>query len=122
MTKLKRVYISGPISGHDYEECKRKFKKIQELLETNGFETFNPMENGLPPESSTAQHMRRDLAELTNEQRPYDTIYMMSGWTHSKGCKTEFDCATAMGMNFIFEDVLMALGIPYGAVITARFK
>ena len=122
MTKPKRVYISGPISGHNYEECRKKFKEVQEGLAKVGIESFNPMGNGLPPESTTAQHMRRDLSTLCREEDPFDTIYMMSGWTHSKGCKTEFDCATAMGMNFIFEDVMATIGIPYGAVVLSRFK
>lgn len=122
MDKPKRVYISGPISGHDLEQQRKKFKAVQERLESIGYETFNPMENGLPADSSTAQHMRRDLSKLCREEDPFDTIYMMSGWTHSKGCKTEFDCATVMGMSFIFEDILNTLGIPTDMIVTSRFK
>ncbi|UKK52112.1 DUF4406 domain-containing protein [Prevotella sp. E13-17] len=107
--RKQRVYISGPISGHNPDEQREKFKIVQERLEFLGFETFNPMENGLPPESSTADHMRRDLSTLCREEDPFDIIYMMQGWTHSKGCKTEFDCATAIGLRVIFEDVVMEL-------------
>lgn len=103
MTK-KRIYISGPISGHDMEERRVAFKKVQLWLEAQDWEVFNPMENGLPAEANTHQHMHRDLAELTNEERPYDAIYMMKRWTHSAGCKLEFDVATAIGMDVYFED------------------
>lgn len=100
-----RIYISGPISGHEWEECKARFKKVQQELEAKEWEVFNPMENGLPFDAGTHEHMHRDLAELTREDRPYDAIYMMRRWTHSKGCKVEFDVATAMGLRVAFEEV-----------------
>lgn len=100
-----RIYISGPISGHDLEERRREFKRVQIMLEAQGFEVFNPMENGLPAEATTNEHMHRDLAELTKEGRnKYDAIYMMRRWTHSKGCKVEFDVATAIGLDVYFEE------------------
>ena len=101
----QRVYISGAISGHDLEERRREFKIVQNMLEEKGFETFNPMENGLPADSTTSQHMRRDLNELTREDKPYDMIYMMKGWNHSAGCWTEFKAALAIGLEVIFEQI-----------------
>lgn len=103
--KKPRIYISGPISGTDIEKTREKFKMIQLMLEEQGYETFNPMENGLPAESTTNEHMHRDLAELTKEgSGRYDAIYMMRRWTHSKGCKVEFDVATAIGLTVYFEE------------------
>jgi hypothetical protein len=94
-----KVYISGPISGHDYEERKKEFKRVQEMLEANGFETFNPMENGLPKDATTQQHMKADLKALLD----CDAIYMMRKWNHTAGCWTEFSNATAIGLEFMFE-------------------
>ena len=102
--KKERVYLSGPISGHDLEERRRAFKEIQERVEKLGLEVFNPLENGLPPESTTHQHMHRDIATLSNEEHPFDIIYMMRNWLHSAGCKLEFDVATAIGMDVHFEE------------------
>lgn len=99
-----RVYISGPISGRDKEERRAAFKKVQTYLEKLGCEVFNPMENGLPFETSTHQHMRRDLNTLTSEEHPFDYIYLMRGWLHSAGCKIEFDAATACGIEVAFEE------------------
>ena len=99
-----RIYISGPISGHNKDERKATFKQVQRSLEAEQWEVFNPTENGLPDEATTRQHMHRDLAELTNEEHPFDAIYMMKGWTHSKGCKVEFDVATAIGLDVYFEE------------------
>ena len=98
-----RVYISGPISGHDLEERRKAFCEVEEKLIKQGIKPFNPMKNGLPAEATTHQHMHRDLSELTNEDHPYTGIYMMKGWLHSAGCKLEFDVATACGMNVYFE-------------------
>lgn len=95
-----RVYISGPISGHNLEERRKAFKEIQEHLEAQGYEPINPMENGLSDEASTHEHMKRDIELLMT----CDYIYMMRRWTHSKGCKVEFDVATAIGLPVFFEE------------------
>ena len=70
MERKERVYISGPISGHDKEERRRAFKEIQLRLEKLGLEVFNPLENGIPAEATTQRHMHRDLATLTREENP----------------------------------------------------
>ena len=68
MKKCKgRVYISGAISYHDIDERRAAFKLVELDLIERGYEVFNPMENGLPADATTAQHMRRDLNELTRE-------------------------------------------------------
>lgn len=100
--KKPRVYISGPISGHDLEERRAAFKIIELELQSKGYEVFNPMENGLPADATTSQHMRRDLNELTREDNPYDYICLMDRWNHSAGCWTEFHDALACGMKVIF--------------------
>lgn len=95
-----RIYISGPISGHNIEERRKAFKEIQSQLEAQGYEPVNPMENGLPDEATTHEHMKRDIELLMT----CDYIYMMRRWTHSKGCKVEFDVATAIGLPVLFEE------------------
>lgn len=96
----KRIYISGPISGHDKEETRRKFKEVQNHLENLGYDVVNPKENGLPEDSPTHAHMKRDIELLMT----CDYIYMMRHFTHSKGCKVEFDVATAIGLPVFFEE------------------
>lgn len=100
-----RIYISGPISGHDIEERRQAFKEVKLMLEAQGWTVFNPKENGLPEDSPTKRHMLRDLSVLTNEDIPFKAIYMMKGWNHSAGCWTEFQVATAIGLEIIFEQV-----------------
>ena len=100
-----RIYISGAISGLNIEERKREFKIIQNMLEERGWTVFNPLENGLPEDSPTNLHMRRDLSVLCNDEIPFQAIYMMKGWNHSAGCWTEFHDALAIGLEVIFEQV-----------------
>lgn len=104
---MKKIYISGPISGHDIEERRKAFKETQEFLETQGYQVENPMENGLPDEATTNDHMKRDIELLLT----CDYIYMMRRWTHSKGCKVEFDVATAIGLPIIFEEANFKEGV-----------
>lgn len=98
--KKQRIYISGPISGHDLTERRQAFKQAQLMLEAQGYEVFNPMENGLPSNATTHEHMKRDIYKLLT----CDAIYILRRWTHSKGCKVEFDIATAIGLGVIFEE------------------
>ena len=99
MEKKNKCYLSGPISGKDLGERRRAFKAAQIMLEAAGYGVVNPMENGLPIEASTNQHMKRDIQLLTE----CDTIFMMDKWNHSQGCYTEFMVATAIGCEVIFE-------------------
>lgn len=101
-----RIYLSGPISGHDLEERRKAFKYAQDYLESQGYTVFNPMENGLPADATTHEHMHRDLAVLTTEEIPFTAIYMMRGWLHSAGCTLEFRVATAIGLEVYFQEAL----------------
>ncbi|MBQ9637449.1 MAG: DUF4406 domain-containing protein [Prevotella sp.] len=94
------IYLSGPISGHDLETRRLDFAAIQQTLEALGHTVFNPMRNGLPAEASTHRHMHADITALLQ----CDAIFMMTGWLHSKGCKLEFDVATAIGLSVYFEE------------------
>lgn len=94
------IYISGPISGRDLTERRETFAATAAKLQALGYDVCNPMENGLPENATTNQHMRRDIEMLMC----CDTIYMMKGWTHSKGCQVELEVATAIGLPVMFEE------------------
>lgn len=42
---FKYVYLSGPISGQDYEERFKAFEEKEEMFKKQGFKVFNPMKN-----------------------------------------------------------------------------
>lgn len=120
---LKYVYLSGPISGQDYEERFKAFEEKEAMFKKLGFKVFNPMKNGLPPDSTTHQHMRRDLSVLTNEEIPISHIFMMEKWTHSAGCWKEFDDAVSCGITVIFEEMSLESGVTsVGKYCRVQFK
>ncbi len=98
--KKPRIYISGPISGHDIEERRRAFQEVEWMLDAQGYEVVNPMKNGLPSDATTHEHMRRDIELLMT----CDYIYLMKKWTHSKGCMVELEVATSIGMPVMLEE------------------
>lgn len=97
----KKVYISGPISGHNIEDRRKAFEEVAVMLDKKGYLPINPMWNGLAADAPSIHHMRKDLKFLNY----CDAIYLMKGWNHSAGCHTEVMNATAIGLTFMFEDV-----------------
>ena len=108
-----RIYISGPISNHDKEEVVERFKKYADYFIEQGYRVFNPLENGLPFDADTHRHMRRDLNILTNEEDPFDYIFMMKRWTHPAGCWKEFEDAVSSGIAVIFEETAPGEGVKF---------
>lgn len=96
---MKKIYISGPISGYDINDRKDAFAKAQEVLELCGYEVRNPFDNGLDREAFTHEHMRADLKMLLD----CDEILMLKGWNRSAGCNVELQCAVAAGLEVCFE-------------------
>lgn len=92
-----KVYISGPISGLLYEEVEKVFNEAEIRLQEQGYEVVNPLNNGLPRESTWNEHMRADLKLLLD----CDAIYMLNGWEYSKGASLEYDLAIDLGFKLI---------------------
>lgn len=95
---MKKIYISGPISGYDYSERKMLFLSIQQELENRDYEVFNPMFNGLPEDATTKEHMRADFMMLCQ----CDAIIMLPRWNHSAGCVQELEVAVSIGCEVMF--------------------
>ena len=106
-----KVYISGPIKGH--EDFIEKFKKAYEEVEEWAM-PVNPVEIGaceqaagvcmFPGDMLETGHtwqcyMRYDIAELVF----CDGIYMLDGWETSKGATEELRIATMLGMEVYFQ-------------------
>lgn len=93
-----KVYISGKISGLDFEEVKAKFAEAEELLTAIGIEAVNPLKNGLPVDDAWIKHLCKDI-EVLND---CDSIYMMDGWQDSVGACIEYDFAVRTGKTVLF--------------------
>lgn len=96
MNNKKKIYISGPISGHDIEERRAAFAAVERMLREEGLEVVNPLKVAFPEGCTHEQYMRVDIALLIG----CDYIYLMKGWDESLGASTEFVVATIAGIEF----------------------
>lgn len=95
-----KVYISGKITGLDYDSVVERFSEADEFLAQIGFEACNPINNGLTKDHTWEQHMVRDIAMLL----PCDAIYMMDNWIESTGARCEYHVANEMGKIILHEN------------------
>ena len=96
---MRKIYISGAITGVDPDVCRSAFEIAEKDLKKQGFVPVNPLNNGLPDTATYDEHMTRDLEMLSECQG----IYMLDGWERSKGCKIEFNFAIAHRIPIAFE-------------------
>lgn len=110
-----RIYISGPVTRQE-ETAKQRFdaaipRVADAALEAGetlkGTEFINPyrvnqeMAYGLNKEAVThAEYMIVSIALLSI----CDTIYMMSGWQQSEGCKQEHRYAMEHGYRIFYQE------------------
>ena len=95
--KRKKAYISGPISGLPFEKVEQAFNDAEIRLQEEGYEVVNPLENGLTKDHSWKEHMKADIKLLME----CDTIYMLKGWTGSKGARIEYQIAVLLEYDII---------------------
>ena len=93
-----RVYISGPITGHD--DYKKRFAEAEKQLAAAGYDVTNPVRatehfNDLTYE----QLMQIDIVLLDF----CDAIYMLPGWQQSKGANREYGYALGAGKTILEE-------------------
>ncbi len=93
----KKVYLSGPITSLPLEDACAMFLRSEKHLRGYGFSVVNPMNNGLSPDSSWEEHMRKDIALLLD----CDYICLLPNYRQSKGAMIELYIATALQMTVI---------------------
>jgi hypothetical protein len=98
-----KCYISGKITGLDYNEAFEKFEKAEKVVEGNDYEPVNPMK--LHPKSDTLtweEYMEKDIGALLR----CDAIYMLSDWSDSKGARVERAIALELGYEVFYQGVI----------------
>jgi len=98
---IKKIYISGPISGRPALEVETEFNLAQQQLQQRYPEAtiVNPL-TLCPVGMEWKEAMRKDLGAMLDE---CDTIAMLPGWEKSRGAKLEFIVATSIGMAYIID-------------------
>lgn len=96
---MKKIYISGPISGLPLETVCNNFTNAEVELLEQGYEPVNPFNNGLPTTATWEEHMRADLKLLLD----CDAIYMLEGWEKSRGARIEYALAVDLKMDIQYQ-------------------
>lgn len=92
-----KIYIAGPITGHDLAERKQAFTNVQAFLEDNQYEVVNPMELPHDHDKSWESYMKECIEALVK----CNAIYLMPGWELSEGARLEFTIASKLKMKII---------------------
>jgi len=97
---MKKLYLSGKITGREIGEAKHHFLTHQLLLGLKGFEVINPFDLHKDYNKDWSDFMRVDIQALCE----CDGIVMLQGWTDSKGAKLEHYIASELGLEIYVED------------------
>ena len=100
-----KVYISGRISGMNYEDARQLFLDAEEELKAEGHELFNPFaysedKFGEPGSLKWEEYMMELLPFVSR----CDAIYMLDGWQKSYGANIEYLWAIRCGKEILFEN------------------
>ena len=106
MSKGKRIYVAGPMSG--LPACNYPaFDKASKILGALGFDVVNPANIGRAHFGSRTNLEDDELEFLLAEELEIlvecDTIYLLRGWERSKGARRELYHAIGNGLKIIME-------------------
>lgn len=96
------TYISGKISADTKEEVQKNLQRFAEKeaeLLMQGREVFNPGKLEQPG-WVWEQYLARDLAFIF-EHNP--KLYMLRGWSESRGARLEYQVGLLLGLDIEFE-------------------
>ena len=96
-----KIYIAGPMTGLPDLNFPA-FKHNADRLRMAGFRVNSPHELNLPADTPWADCMRPALKSMLD----CDIIFMLNGWSSSRGAQVEFALAQKLGFGVIYEDDL----------------
>lgn len=106
MSKAKKIFISGKITGESIYECANKFKQAQSdvLIE---FWEFNSYMDAIIPLNIPDIHFgishKKAMEICLNELKTCTHIYMLSDWKESKGAQIEHQFALENNIQVIYQ-------------------
>lgn len=106
MSKVKKIYLSGPISGRRDRDVAKHFNRVKWLLEYEA-EAAQANVQIISPATLSIMGLEWEsymkIARAIIEDPSIDAICLMKGWEKSDGCKREVKWAAAAGKKFIRE-------------------
>ncbi len=97
---MKKIYISGKITGLDIAIAAMLFGAAHEELEKKNYHPVNPMkEVPYNKDWTWHQYMLADIALIFDCTH----MYMLSNWKESKGARMEHAIAKELEMEIIYQ-------------------
>ena len=90
---VKRIYLSGPMSGLP-ENNYPAFHAAERALVERGHDVINPARPA-PDGWTWLDFMRRAIRDLSTA----DAVATLPGWAHSRGARVEVDLARGLGLD-----------------------
>ena len=94
---MKRIYISGPMTGLPGQNH-NAFHQAAQQLRALGYEVVNPADTPVPSEGI---HLEAWLKADLRQMLDCDTIALLPGWQASKGAHLELHVAHRVGMTVV---------------------
>lgn len=96
---MKKVYISGQITGLTEKEVETKFLAGELEIINKGHVPVNPLDLPHNHDKSWASYMKKDIIALMD----CDAIYMLDNWARSEGARIEHSLAKKLGIEIIYQ-------------------
>lgn len=96
---MSRIYIAGPMSGYPGMNFDAFNKKAAELRKNYKL-VVNPVDINPNPDADWSDCMDADLDALSECTH----IYLLKGWSKSKGARIEYKVAKILGLTIHSED------------------
>lgn len=94
-----RIYVAGPMTGlADWNFP--AFNAAAERLRAEGWHVENPAEHGLVDGAEWADYLLYDLGRLAT----CEAVWLLAGWSRSKGATLEVDVAQRTGLRLLLGD------------------
>lgn len=96
---MKKVYVSIPISGEDYNDQRNHAFVVATDLGYKGYDVVTPFDINPQPTIPYNEAMGKCIEALPD----CDIICLCKGWNNSKGCRAELQVALVYGKEVITE-------------------
>jgi Domain of unknown function (DUF4406) len=98
-SRENRIYVAGPMTGLP-EFNFPAFHSATAELRGQGLQVVNPAEHGIVEAAEWADYLHFDLGRLAS----CSAIYLLPGWSKSRGAALEAVCAHTLGMHLRYAE------------------